>query len=100
MSTFPALTGAQLINALRKFGFDVVRIKEAIISFNIRMGTARWCQCIVVRRSDAVCLRRFYATAISRVSNSKKSSDKTSLPRHILWEADKDEQQLFFRNLG
>ncbi|MFN3981393.1 MAG: type II toxin-antitoxin system HicA family toxin [Caldilinea sp.] len=27
MSTFPALTGAQLIKALRKFGFDVVRIK-------------------------------------------------------------------------
>lgn len=27
MSTFPALTGAQLIKALRKFGFDVVRVK-------------------------------------------------------------------------
>jgi predicted RNA binding protein YcfA (HicA-like mRNA interferase family) len=27
VSTFPALTGAQLIKALRKFGFDVVRIK-------------------------------------------------------------------------
>ena len=27
MSTFPALTGAQLIKALRKFGFDIVRIK-------------------------------------------------------------------------
>jgi len=27
MSTFPALTGIRLIAALRKFGFDVVRIK-------------------------------------------------------------------------
>jgi predicted RNA binding protein YcfA (HicA-like mRNA interferase family) len=27
MSTFPALSGAQLIKALRKFGFEVIRIK-------------------------------------------------------------------------
>jgi predicted RNA binding protein YcfA (HicA-like mRNA interferase family) len=27
MSTFPAVSGAQLIKALRKLGFDVVRIK-------------------------------------------------------------------------
>jgi len=27
MSTFPALTGTQLIKALRRFGFDIVRIK-------------------------------------------------------------------------
>lgn len=27
MSTFPAVSGAQLIRALRKFGFEVIRIK-------------------------------------------------------------------------
>lgn len=27
MSTFPALTGAQLIKVLRKFGFEEIRIK-------------------------------------------------------------------------
>jgi predicted RNA binding protein YcfA (HicA-like mRNA interferase family) len=27
MSTFPAVSGAQLIKALRKFGFAVIRIK-------------------------------------------------------------------------
>lgn len=27
MNTFPATTGAQLIKALRAFGFDIVRIK-------------------------------------------------------------------------
>lgn len=27
MSIFPAVTGAQLIRALRKLGFDVIRIK-------------------------------------------------------------------------
>ena len=27
MSTFPAITGSQLIKALRRLGFDVIRIK-------------------------------------------------------------------------
>ena len=45
MSTFPAISGAHLIRALRKLGFEVIRIKAVTTSFNILTDDARWCPC-------------------------------------------------------
>lgn len=51
MSTFPALTGAQLIKALRKFGFDVVRIKG---SHHFLQHSDGRCTVVPVHRGETI----------------------------------------------
>ena len=51
MSRFPAVTGAQLIRALRKLGFEVVRIKG---SHHFLQHNDGRCTVVPVHRSETI----------------------------------------------
>lgn len=51
MSTFPAFTGAQLLKALRRFGFDLIRVKGS--HHFVRHPDGR-CTVIPLHRSETI----------------------------------------------
>ncbi|MGD9160539.1 MAG: type II toxin-antitoxin system HicA family toxin [Desulfobacteraceae bacterium] len=51
MTTFPSLTGNRLIRALRKFGFEVIRIKGSHHFLQHRDGR---CTVIPVHRGESI----------------------------------------------
>ena len=51
MNTFPATTGAQLIKALRTFGFDIVRIKG---SYHFLQHPDGRCTVVPVHRGETI----------------------------------------------
>ena len=53
MSRLPAVSGKQLIAALERLGFAVVRQKGATAFFATPMGVSRWYRCTAVRASAA-----------------------------------------------
>ena len=58
MSTFPAISGWQLIKALRRLGFEIVRLRAATISCGIPMGVVRLSRCIVAKCWGVDCWRK------------------------------------------
>ena len=49
MSALPAFNGSQLIKALRRLGFEVMRVKGVIIFLDIPTAAAPLCRFIAAR---------------------------------------------------
>ena len=77
MTTFPSITGSNLIRALRKFGFEVMRKMAAIISFNTKTGDARLFRYTGGRRLGEVFLLRYYAIVKSLKTSCRKNFKRT-----------------------
>lgn len=63
MSRNPRVTGADLVAALERVGFRVLRIKGSHTSCVTRMAEAPLCLFTLARRSAPVCSTEFSTTA-------------------------------------
>ncbi len=63
MSKLPSLTGKEIIAALKKIGFEVVRIRGTIIFSHIGMDARPLFLCMLEKRRGPGCSPKSYATA-------------------------------------
>ncbi len=77
MSTFPSITGSQLIKALRKLGFEVIRTRGSHHFLRHPDGRTRLYPYTKVRRSGVDSLLKSSETVSSHATTSEKYFKRT-----------------------